>query len=570
MTCLTEELDPVRTAGFALLLLLAALLPFELKTPLFHVGPLGITSVEICLYLTIGVWGTAWLISRRRHWTAAHSAVAVWVAVLILSALLAPAYRAEALKFALRSLGGCALCFAAADLVRTPRSAALVGGALLAGSCLSAAAAQAEIWFPGAAAFLGIFKTESSLSGSYLRASGTFQYANIASMYWEATLPLALAVPVWWGRRRFGGPWWWAGVACSVFLMEAILLAASRAGVLIAMLAITALLFISRKSIVPLRSLAIVSLLAFFALLILHAATDELLVLRLTTRDVSEWYRADYGEFPERLTLEAGKIVRVPLAIRNRGRLTWHTRGRQSVAVSYHWLDPAADNILIWEGAHSGLPADVEPGAAIKMEPWIKAPKRPGSYTLQWDMLQENVAWFSVFGPTAAQVRVEVIPSSTPEVLPEDPPPIGLPLPWSPPRIDLWHAALQMWQQRPLWGVGPDNFRRLYGSYLGMKHFDDRIYANNLYLESLANAGLMGTLALLAVLISLAVWIRKAWTRSKLPEDRLLLFGIGLALAAYCIHGLVDYFLAFSPTYGQFWILAGTILGLGQGGENSQ
>ncbi|MBZ5497274.1 MAG: O-antigen ligase family protein [Acidobacteriia bacterium] len=567
MIRLTEELDRVRTAGFALLLMSAAILPFELKTPIMHVGPLGITSVEIVLYLTMGLWGAAWLAGHRPHWTAAHTAVGVWAAVLILSALLAPSHRAEALKFALRGLGGCVLCLAAADFVRTPRSAARVGLALLAGSCLSAAAAQAETWVPGAAVFLRNFKTESSHIGSFLRASGTFQYANIASMYWEASLPLALAVPLWWGSRRFARRWWWTGAVCSFVLIEGILLAASRAGILIAIFTLAALLIICRRSAVRLPSLAVAVLVSMFLLLMVHAASNELLVLRLTTLAVSDWYRADYRDLPERLALVAGTTVRVPLAIRNSGRMKWRARGRQSVAVSYHWLDPAAENILIWGGARSELPSDVEPGATVKVEPWIKAPERPGSYTLQWDMLQEDVAWFSVFGPGKAQMRVQVVPSPIARVLPDRPPPLALPLPSAPVRMDLWRAALQMWLQRPFLGVGPDNFRRLYGSVLGLKHSDDRVYAGNLYLETLANVGLLGTLALVAVLLSLVVWIRKAWIGSRLPEDRLLLVGIGTALAAYCLHGLVDYFLAFSSTYGQFWILVGIILGLGQGGE---
>lgn len=473
------------------------------------------------------------------------------------------------MKFALRGLGGCALCLAAADFLRGPRSAVLVSLGLLVGSCLSAAAAQAEIWLPGAANFLGIFKTEPSMNAGYLRASGTFQYTNIASMYWEATLPLALAFSVWRGRRRFRTGWWWGGLICSIILMEAILLTASRAGILIAAMTLAAFFLMSGNSIAPTRSLAGASLLALCALCIVHVATEDLLVLRFTTLDSSSWYRADFEDFPERLTLQAGKMMRIPLSIHNRGRVTWQAQGKRAIAASYHWLDAAAEKILIWEGARSEIPANVEPGAAVKLEPWIVAPGKPGNYILQWDMLEEEVAWFSVLGQNKGVVEVTVLPSANGEVAPDFPPPIDLPLPSSPTRFGLWRAAVRMGMQNPFFGVGPDNFRRLYGSYLGLKRPDDRLYASSLYLEIFATVGLIGISAFLAFLIVVALKIRTAWRGVKCGEERLVITGIGAALAAYGLHGLMDYFLPFTPTYGLFWMLAGMAVGLGRR-ENSR
>jgi len=564
----TENSDFLHTIGFAFLLLLSVVLPFELKGPLFRVGPLGVTSVEIGIYLVIVVWILGQLAGKCRVWTAAHTAVAVWAALLILSALLASSFRPEALKFALRSIGGCVLCFAAAEFVRTPRSAVLVGFALLGGAILSAAAAPAEVWLPGAAKFLENFKTGPSLTGSYLRASATFQYANIASMYWEAMLPLALTVAAWWGRREFRKRWWWAGFVCALLLVEAIVLAASRAGILVAALTLTAIMFVSRGAKDFLRPLAGASLLSLLLLIIIQMASNNLLLLRLTTKDASSWYRAEFDNYPAQLTLKAGEIIQVPLLLRNRGRVTWRAAGRQSVAVSYHWLDPAAENILIWRGARSVLPSDVRPGNTVSLNPWIIAPAKPGRYTLQWDMLQEEIAWFSVFGNGHGYIRVEVLPSAVVQPSPDFPAPVSLPLPSTPGRVDLWRAASRMWLQHPLLGVGPDNFRRLYGSYVGPKSFDDRTYANNQFLEMLATVGLAGTAAFVAVLIAVALKIRWIWLGASREEFRLLGIGMGAAVAALCVHGLVDCFLPFTSTYGLFWILAGTAVGLGHAGDS--
>jgi hypothetical protein len=560
--------DWFQTIGLTVFVVLAIVLPFELKDPLFHVGPLGITSVEIVIYLAVGVWAAQWLVTRRRLWTLAHTAIAAWAVILILSACLAPSYRAEALKFAFRVAGSCTLCIAAASFVRTPRSAALVGSGLLAGSVLSAAAAQAEILLPGAASFLANFKADPSMTGQYLRASGTFQYANIASMYWEAALPLAPAVFLWWGRRRFAGRCWWAALACLLLLCDAILISASRAGILVALVSLAALYVISRHLLPSLRSLAGFGLISSVALIAIHLASNNLLMLRLTFPNMSAWYHAEYEDFPVDLTMEAGGSARIPLTIRNRGNLAWSAQGSQSVVVSYHWLDPNGEKILLWEGSRTALPADVEPGAALKMEPLVIAGSKPGRYILQWDMLQEKIAWFSVYRIPKSRMHVLVLPSTAGTAISKYPPPMDWPL-LSVPRRDLWRAAVRMWLQSPVLGAGPDNFRRLFGPYLGLKRFDTRIYSNNLYLELLSTAGLAGLAGLIAVLITTTAAAKRAWLGAEHPEDKLLVVGIGLGLAAFYLHGLVDYFFAFTPTYGMFWILTGMAVGLAHGG-NSQ
>lgn len=561
--------DALRTAALTSLILASVVLPFELKTPLFRIGPLAITSAELGIYLAISLWVTGRSLGHRGRWTSAHTAVAAFGAISVLSALCAPAYRVEAVKFALRSLGGCALFAAVSDIACTSKSAVKVGVALVAGSCLSALTAAAEVWLPGAAECLMMFKTQLSMIGSYLRASGTFQYANIASMYWEATLPLAMTFFFWYQPGPDGRSLVWVGVGSSLLLIEAILLGASRAGMLIAALLVLALLYFSKHLIRTFRAPALFGVLALFALIITQLTTDKLTRLRLTSIDPASWYRAEFQEFPSEFKIETAKSLRVPLTIRNTGRLKWRARGEQSVAVSYHWMSPAGEDIWIWEGARSEIPQDVEPGAAISVEAWIIAPAEAGNYRLQWDLVQKNVAWFSVYGGGNAQTRVMVLASAAGKAAHETFAPVRLPLPSQPSRIDLWRAAARMWLERPLLGVGPDNFRRKYGSYLGIQHSDDRIYANSLYLEMLATVGLMGTLAFAAVLIVLALQIKKAWLGAKNGTDRLLLAGIGMGLATYCIHGAVDYFLPFTPTYGLFWILAGMAASLGHT-ENSK
>jgi O-antigen ligase len=114
-----------------------------------------------------------------------------------------------------------------------------------------------------------------------------------------------------------------------------------------------------------------------------------------------------------------------------------------------------------------------------------------------------------------------------------------------------------LWRERPLLGVGPDNFRRRYEDVIGLApngrpYSDTRIHANNLYLETLADLGLAG----IAALAWLAMGLLRA-LRDSAAAGRLASLGSGVAAAAFFVHGGIDYFLEFTPLFGLFWLLLG-------------
>jgi O-antigen ligase len=125
------------------------------------------------------------------------------------------------------------------------------------------------------------------------------------------------------------------------------------------------------------------------------------------------------------------------------------------------------------------------------------------------------------------------------------------------PRPRLWRAALVLWRERPLLGVGPDNFRRRYEDVIGpapngQPYNDTRIHANNLYLETLADLGLAG----IAALAWLAIGLLHA-LRDSAAAGHFASLGSGAAAAAFFVHGGIDYFLEFTPLFGLFWLLLG-------------
>jgi O-antigen ligase/tetratricopeptide (TPR) repeat protein len=111
-------------------------------------------------------------------------------------------------------------------------------------------------------------------------------------------------------------------------------------------------------------------------------------------------------------------------------------------------------------------------------------------------------------------------------------------------RLDLWTAAIQMFLDHPLLGVGP----RQFGSVrLGYLHWDWSYsylplqHAHNLYLNWLAEGGILGLAAGFWLLIRFGrVWWA-AWRGGELVRRRRL-EGVLVALLAFAAHNLVDTF----------------------------
>ena len=594
------------------LLVFAFLLPFE--APLVHVGPLVLTTVELLLYATVAAWGLGIAaravgdvvpgargdraprgsrLGRLREAVAARlraplpRAAAIWLAVVGLSALAAPSHRAPALKFFLRASSGGLLFFAVRDLVRTPAQARRIALALVAGAGVAAVGALIETHWPEAAAWWAPFRPRTFSATGLDRASGPFAYPTIASMYWEALLPLALVAVPFAGRDAGvvrAGPSAHVlrdhvrgvlGIGVSGLLATAVLLSGTRTSLVGALLGTVGMLLYAVRTPGPVRTVATGTLVVVVALTVnpLVAGRTSPLGQRLMWWRDGTWYGARYTVDPRPLTVAPRELVEVPIALRNTGTLTWRHDGRKAVHLAYHWeTSGAGPKRSDFEGRRTELPGDVAPGDSVALRAQVAPPDVPGAYRLRWDLVAEEVAWFSEHGtPTTDQAvtvvatarprnRSAPVPSTRPSVF------VGQSLEeWLhadvPSRPILWRAAVALFRAHPLLGVGPDNFRHVYGDVLprgtapaagGPRTVaDERIHANSLYFETLADLGVAGILALGLLMVAVA----RALGASAGVRDRPLRFAFGLATGVFFVHGLLDYFLEFTPTFGLWWLL---------------
>ncbi|HSY24011.1 MAG TPA: O-antigen ligase family protein, partial [Polyangiaceae bacterium] len=229
-----------------------------------------------------------------------------------------------------------------------------------------------------------------------------------------------------------------------------------------------------------------------------------------------------------------------------------------------HWVESGSTvSQADFEGIRTDLPVDVPPGGVIDIEALVRGPAEPGDYRLRWDLVQEGVTWFSERGNATPEVPIEVLRGTAPAV-PQtamDRAPVRASDAPAPSRTALWRAAVVLWRQRPILGIGPDNFRRRYEAVLspaptGQPYEDDRIHANSLYFETLADLGVAG-IAVLAMLGFALVQL----ARDHAKAGRLLYLACSVGAGSFFVHGALDYFMEFTPLFSLFWVLLGLAAG---------
>ena len=502
-----------------LVLLLATLflLPFERPTPLLALSGLVVTNLEALLLLALTAWlcGLLWRRSLRAPffiWPAAAIVLAGF-----LSALAAPTFQVSALKVAARWSLGVVFAVALADTLSRTRAVRSAFAALVLGATTAAALGLLELGgIPTAAQFLALFKDAPAQLGPTARLSATFGSANAAAMLFEIALCLAvgLALDAAYRRRRVA-PVVWA--VCLVVLVAALALTYSRGGIAAAAVGLIVAAVLSLPYIQQLdgRRLSL-SMLAGGAVVAVVLALNPILPARLAVWDSRPLDAADIAA-PQMLTVEAGSVLPVSVSVTNTGRLRWQAEGPGGVAVSYHWLTEDKRGVVEWDNARLALPADVPPGDSVVLEAGLVAPMA-GRYALAWDVVHAPDEWVGTRGTMPGWTTVvttgtggSAFPPSSRGQTPAPPPD----------RSVLWRAALQTVRERPLLGVGPSNFRHLYGTYLGMSTWDDRILANNLYLEILADMGGVGFIAWGWLFASVAchLWRRRGTSLTPLPPS---------------------------------------------------
>jgi hypothetical protein len=335
--------------------------------------------------------------------------------------------------------------------------------------------------------------------------------------------------------------------AAVVAMAEAITFTFTRAGLITLATSLALVGFLRYREQGIDRGVRILAILALvIAGLFAASRSTQALWLRFTSDGQEAWYKAAI-DAPATVTVPAGTSSLVPITVTNAGRARWDSAADPAIKLSYHWLQADADRVITYEGARTRFAAPVAPGETASMSARVDAPRRPGSYRIAWDLVQEGRLWFSTEpGGTLTISHATVSGALAPGLAALKTTPLPRPVE-RPGRIVLWRAAARMFATRPLLGVGPDNYRLLYGPFAGVANPDNRMHSNNMYVEMWTTGGLAGGLTFLWLMWRVAGCCAAAASPTA-AEGTALGLGVAAAGVAILLHGLLDSFFSFTPT----------------------
>ena len=548
--------------AFLALLSLIVCAPFERVEPLLALPGQNLTNLEILAVMALVIWLVTHL--KKENLLAVRIPLAVPLLLLfglfLVSAALAAQHQAVAFRFTGRLALGILIYSLVVLQASSPSRLRVVVCALAVSGTLVGALGILEYWeVNGIASLLGLFRPTGFYVAGRPRVSSTLQYSTITSMYLELTLGWGLALLLW---VRSSNPWRWtlATLPALVIMGTCIFLTMTRAGLgtLAVMLSLATGVVVWRRGL-GFEATRLLLLDAILAVVFLAVLGTSDFGLRLRSPDESLWYRAEY-RVPSELRLEAGSLNEVEVALQNRGMVTWTREPDNPIRLSYHWLPRDTDEMVIFEGVRTDLQREVAPGETTRLPARVLAPPEPGEYRLVWDMLKEHRFWFSMLEVemSTTHVTVEKAAGEVEAFALED----QLPLPkprFSISRWELWRVAVGMIRDHPFLGVGPDNFRVTYGSVIGVADADMSYHTHNLYLEVFVSVGIAGGLFFLWLLFRLLYPLARLRRRTA-NFDLAFWVGASAAAAAILVHGLVDYFLEFTPMIVMIWTTFGLIV----------
>lgn len=108
----------------------------------------------------------------------------------------------------------------------------------------------------------------------------------------------------------------------------------------------------------------------------------------------------------------AGRIVLLPVRVRNAGTSTWPLQP-EGFKLANHWVDSRGRSVQ-FDSGREPIPEQVPPGAGLDLILRIPVPADAGDHVLQLDLVHEGITWFAERGSPMLAARVVVVDEAEP------------------------------------------------------------------------------------------------------------------------------------------------------------
>lgn len=106
-------------------------------------------------------------------------------------------------------------------------------------------------------------------------------------------------------------------------------------------------------------------------------------------------------------------------------------------------------------------------------------------------------------------------------------------------RLNFWRAGLKIFRDHPVFGTGPGTFDAVHAAYQRDVRYFARD-AHSLYIQTLAEMGIIGLGALAALLVAIGNTWRRTLLAAQGTEEYPLILGLGLGVLAFVLHSAID------------------------------
>jgi 4-amino-4-deoxy-L-arabinose transferase-like glycosyltransferase len=125
----------------------------------------------------------------------------------------------------------------------------------------------------------------------------------------------------------------------------------------------------------------------------------------------AEAFRAEIRAVDYAANVRPNQSTTIQVAVKNASPKPWFVRERAvtgfQINVGNHWLD-GEGKVVVNDDGRATLLQDLLPGQSAEFSFTVNAPKAPGRYLLEIDVLQENVSWFGLKGSQTLRLPVTV------------------------------------------------------------------------------------------------------------------------------------------------------------------